>query len=179
VPRELNDGVKINQMDFSLQHLLGYADEEYIWLRGLLLEMNHGCTTTNLNQSIIKHPSSHSTKKFQVTPSAGKVMLTMFWDLQGVLLAHFQKHSENVNSASHCEVLLKFRGAIHRKYPGQLVTGVLLHHDNARPHTGHATQERIQNYSGNFFNIHLRGPSPLKITLVANVSLMTKVETEV
>jgi hypothetical protein len=31
-------------------------------------------------------------------------MLTMFWDSQGVLLAHFQKQSENVNSASYSSV---------------------------------------------------------------------------
>jgi histone-lysine N-methyltransferase SETMAR len=28
--------------------------------------------------------------------------------------------------------------------PGQLARGVLLHHDNARPHTAPATQDRIQ-----------------------------------
>jgi hypothetical protein len=41
-----------------------------------------------------KHPSSpsRSTKKFKVTPSAGKVMLTVFWDSQEVLSAHFLKH---------------------------------------------------------------------------------------
>jgi histone-lysine N-methyltransferase SETMAR len=39
---------------------------------------------------------------------------------------------------------LKLRDAIHRKRPGQLARGVLLHHDNARPHTTRATQERIQ-----------------------------------
>jgi hypothetical protein len=70
---------------------------------------------------------------FKVTPSRGKVMLTMFWDSQGALLAHFQKHGENVNSASYCEVSV--RDAIHRRRPGQLVRGVLLHYDNARPHT--------------------------------------------
>jgi hypothetical protein len=64
--------------------------------------------------------SSPSTETFKVTPSAGKVILTVFWDSQGVLLAHFQKHDENVNSASYCEVLLKLRDAIHRKHPGQL-----------------------------------------------------------
>jgi hypothetical protein len=37
-------------------------------------------------------------QKFKVTPSAGKVMLTVFGDSQGVLLAHFQKYGENVNS---------------------------------------------------------------------------------
>jgi hypothetical protein len=76
--------------------------------------------------------------------SARKVMLTMFQDSQGALLAHFQKHGKNVNSASYCEVKLKLRDAIHRKHPGQMPRGVLLHHGNARPHTAQATQERIQ-----------------------------------
>jgi hypothetical protein len=84
-----------------------------------------------------KHPSSPSTKKFKVTPSAGKVMLTVFWDSQGALLAHFQKSGENVNFAlyEYCEVLLKLRDAIRRKHLRQLARRVLLHHDNARPHT--------------------------------------------
>jgi hypothetical protein len=62
-------------------------------------------------------------------------MLTVFWDFQGVLLAHFQKHGENMNSASYYEVLLKIRDAIHRKRLGQLARGILLKHDNAKPHT--------------------------------------------
>jgi hypothetical protein len=56
----------------------------------------------------------------KVTPSAGKVVLTVFLDSQEVLLAHFQKHGENVNSASYCEILLKLQDAIRRKHPGQL-----------------------------------------------------------
>jgi hypothetical protein len=67
----------------------------------------------------------------------------MFWDSQGALLAHFQKRDENMNSASYFEVLLKFRNAVRRKRPGQLARLVLLHHDNVRPHTAWATQERI------------------------------------
>jgi hypothetical protein len=91
-----------------------------------------------------KQPSSPSTKKFKVTPSAGKVMFIVFWDSKGVQLAHFQKHGENLNSASYCDVLLKLRDSIRRKLPGLLARGVLLHHDNARTHTARATQERIQ-----------------------------------
>jgi hypothetical protein len=83
-----------------------------------------------------KHSSSPSSKTLKVMPSAGNVMVAVFWDSQGVLLSHFQKHGENVNSDSYCEVLLKLWDAISRKRPGQLVRGVLLHHDNARPHTG-------------------------------------------
>jgi hypothetical protein len=76
--------------------------------------------------------SQFTFKKFKVTPLPGKVMLTVFWDSQGELLAHFQKRDENVNSASYCELLLKLREAISRKRPGQLV---LLQHYNARPRT--------------------------------------------
>jgi hypothetical protein len=82
-----------------------------------------------------KHPSSPSTKTLKVTPLAGNVMITVFWNYQGVLLAHFQKRGENVNSVSYCNVLLKLWDAIHGKRPGQLARRVLLHHDNARPHT--------------------------------------------
>jgi hypothetical protein len=44
-----------------------------------------------------KHANSPSIKK----SSAGNVMLTVFWDSQGVLLVYFQKRGENVNSASY------------------------------------------------------------------------------
>jgi hypothetical protein len=112
------------------------------------------------------------------------IMLTMFCDSHRVLLAHFQKHVGNVNSVSYCEVLLKLQDAINRKCPGQLAREVLLHQDNARPHTPRATQERIQELQRKLFEhppyILDLAPSdfhlfePLKTTLVANVSLMMK-----
>jgi hypothetical protein len=71
-------------------------------------------------------------------------MLTVFWGSQEVLFVHFQKRGENVNSTSYCEVLLKLVEAIPRKSSGQLARRVQLRHDNARPHTAQATQERIQ-----------------------------------
>jgi histone-lysine N-methyltransferase SETMAR len=133
-----------------------------------------------------KYPSSPSTKKFKVTsmPSVGKVMLTLFWDSQGVLLTHFHKHDENVNSALYCDILLKLRNAICRKRPGQLRRGILLHHDNARPYTARATQERIQELQQEILE-HLPysldlAPSdfhlfhPLKTTLAINIPLMMK-----
>jgi hypothetical protein len=87
--------------------------------------------------------------------SSGMVMLTALWDSEGVLLAHIQKHGENVSSASYCEVLLKFVDAIRRKRPGQVARGVLLRHDNARPHTARATLDNFKNYSGDFLKNRL------------------------
>jgi hypothetical protein len=60
-------------------------------------------------------------------------MLAIFQNSQGLLLSHFQKCGVNVNYAPYCEVLLRLPDAVHRKRPGQLISGVQLHHDNVRP----------------------------------------------
>jgi histone-lysine N-methyltransferase SETMAR len=79
---------------------------------------------------------------------------------------------------------LKFQDSISRKLPGQLARGSLLHHDNARPHTGGATQERIEELQWELLEHPPYSPDlapgdfyvfgSLKTTMVANVSLMTK-----
>jgi histone-lysine N-methyltransferase SETMAR len=120
--------------------------KEKICLTGLLLGTNvhHYEPKSKCASMQWKHPSSPSAKKFKVLTLAGMVMLSMFWDPQGVLLVNFQKHGENVNFALYCELLFELRNAICRKRPGLLERGLLLHHVNARPHTARETQERIQ-----------------------------------
>jgi histone-lysine N-methyltransferase SETMAR len=84
----------------------------------------------------------------------------MFWDSQGLLLAHFQTRDENVNTASYYEVLLKLRDAIRRKRPGQLAREVLPRYENVRPHTAPATQERIQELQ---WELHEQPPYSLEL----------------
>jgi hypothetical protein len=62
------------------------------WLNHYESESKHGSMQW-------KYPSSSSTKKFKVTPSAGKFRLTVVWHTQGVLLTYFQERGENVNSS--------------------------------------------------------------------------------
>jgi histone-lysine N-methyltransferase SETMAR len=147
VPRQLTEEDKMNRMGISLEHLSQYADEGEDMLNRIVTGdeswVHHYQPETKRASLQWKHPSSPSVKKFKVTPSAGKVMLTVFWDSQGVLLARFQKKGDNVNAASYCEVLLMLRDAIRKKRPGLLTRGVLLLHDNARPHTARLTRERI------------------------------------
>jgi hypothetical protein len=102
-------------MGLSLWHLLRYADEGEDVLNRIVTHTGdkswvHHYQPESKHASVQwKHPSSPSTRKFKVTPSAGRVMLTMFWDSHGVLLAHFQNRGENLNSALYCEVLLKLQ----------------------------------------------------------------------
>ena len=51
------------------------------------------------------HSSSPKPKKFRTEPSAGKVMLTLFWDEKGVILEHYTPRGTTVTSASYSDLL--------------------------------------------------------------------------
>ena len=44
-----------------------------------------------------KHPSSLTPRKFKVTKSSWKVMVTVFWDPEGILLVDFLDHGRTIN----------------------------------------------------------------------------------
>ena len=91
-----------------------------------------------------KHPSSPVKKKFKSQLSAGKVMLTIFWDSKGPILEDFLEKGSTINSASYCDLLAnRLKPAIRTKRRGLLSKKVLLQHDNARPHVAKATIETI------------------------------------
>jgi histone-lysine N-methyltransferase SETMAR len=79
-------------------------------------------------------------KRFKVIPSASKIMATVFWDCEGVILVNMLPRGQNINSDVYVETLKKrFR----RVFPHKDVTKVLLRQDNARPHTSLHTREAI------------------------------------
>jgi hypothetical protein len=45
-----------------------------------------------------KRLTSTVAKKFKSQPSAGKIMLTLFWYMEGEILVHFTPKGETVNS---------------------------------------------------------------------------------
>jgi hypothetical protein len=161
--RELKDREKMNRISLSLQHLLRYADEGEDMFNRIVTGdeswMQHYQPESKPAEMRRKYPSSPD-----VTPSAGKVLLTVFWDSQGVLLAHFQKSDESVNSATYCEVLLKLRDAIPRKHPGQQAREVLLNMAMPEPIQPEQPRREFKNYSGNFLNIRLTARTWLPVT---------------
>jgi hypothetical protein len=79
--------------------------------------MSLGFTITSLRERV--HLCSGNIlrrlpKKFKVTPSSRKVMLTVFWYHEGILLTAFQPQGQTVNADSYCNILRKFRKAIQR-----------------------------------------------------------------
>ncbi|GBO24674.1 Histone-lysine N-methyltransferase SETMAR, partial [Araneus ventricosus] len=80
-------------------------------------------------------------RKARQTLSARKLMVTVFWDAQGFLLIEFMTRGTTINSEVYCRTLKKLKRAIQNKRRGLLSSGVVLLHDNARPHTAVRTGE--------------------------------------
>jgi histone-lysine N-methyltransferase SETMAR len=76
-----------------------------------------------------KHPSSSANKKFKTQASAGKVMLTIFWDVNGPILVHFQEKGQTVTSARYSDMLVnELKSVIQSKCQELLSKRVLLLH---------------------------------------------------
>ena len=114
--------------------------------------MKHGSATTSRkprkrarNGAI---PPHQNRKKIRTQPSAGKVMLSLFWDQRGVILEHYMPRGNTVTSATYADLLKNHLCPANKsKRRGRLSTGVLLQHGNPRPHTAHSTVATIQDLS--------------------------------
>jgi len=92
-----------------------------------------------------KHPLSPANEKFKTQASTGKVMLTIFWDVNGPILVHFQEKGLTVNSARYSDLLVnKLKPTIQLKCWGLLSRRVFLLHDNASPHSAVHTMETLR-----------------------------------
>jgi histone-lysine N-methyltransferase SETMAR len=82
--------------------------------------------------------------KVRVQRSAGKVMLTFFWDYKGPILEHYMPGGNTVTSATYSHLLREnLKPSIRQKQRRLLMTGVCLD-DNVKPHTATATVSTIE-----------------------------------
>ena len=88
------------------------------------------------------------TEKILYKTICGKSYVDSFWDERGVILEHYMPRGNTVSSATYADLLKNhLRPAINSKRRGLLSAGVLLQHDNARPHTARSTVATIQDLS--------------------------------
>ncbi|GBO09526.1 hypothetical protein AVEN_63537-1 [Araneus ventricosus] len=137
-------------MACSLKHLQRYNEEGNEFLASIVTRDEtwalHMTPESKAASMMWKHPSSPSRKKFKVSPSTWKLILTVFWDMKGVLLAEFVPRGSTVNSAIHCTPLTKLRRAIRDKRSATN-QHIRLLHDKARPRVSRPVREKLQGYS--------------------------------
>jgi histone-lysine N-methyltransferase SETMAR len=91
-----------------------------------------------------KLPVSPVAKKFKSQPSADKIMLSLLWNVEDVIMVHFTPEGETVNNQNCFDLLrTKLKPAIRSKRHGKFLKDAILLHDNARPHTANQTVETV------------------------------------
>jgi len=149
VPRQLSDDHKRARQTICQEHLDCHAREGDAFLQwnvtGDESWVYHYEPESNRQSMQWKHLSSLANKKFKTQASAGKVMLTIFWDVNGPILVHFQEKGQTVTSVWYSNMLVnELKPAIWSKRWGLLSKRVLLLHDNAHPHTAAHTVDTLR-----------------------------------
>ena len=73
--------------------------------------------------------------KFKAERSAQKIMATVFWDKDGIILLDFLEGQKTITASYYEKVLRKLKTALAKKRRGKLHRQILFHHDNAPAHT--------------------------------------------
>ena len=82
-----------------------------------------------------KHTDSPTPLKFKVTSSSKKVMASVFWDREGVIMVDYLEKGSTNNGKYYADELPRLREEIKKKRRGKLRNGVYLLQDNAPAHT--------------------------------------------
>ncbi|GBP85813.1 Histone-lysine N-methyltransferase SETMAR [Eumeta japonica] len=83
-------------------------------------------------------------KKFKVQKSASKLMATIFWDSEGVLLIDYLPTGTTMNGQYYANLLAQAREVVIQKRRGKLLRGVLFLQDNASVHTARVSRQALK-----------------------------------
>ena len=86
-------------------------------------------------EHVLKTPQVTSTQIFKTMPSSGKLMASVFWDSEGVIMINCLQKGHTINGAYYASELCKLGEEIKSMRRGKLWKGVWLLHDNAPAHT--------------------------------------------
>jgi len=130
-----SENLKLMQLDWNLfVKRIVTGDETWIY---------HDNPESKQQSMQWKHASSPSPRKFKVQASAGKIMCTIFWDAEGILLIDFMPQKVTMTGVYYADLRHKLRLAIKEKRRGKLTQVPLLLHDNEPAHRSHVEQAAI------------------------------------
>jgi len=77
-----------------------------------------------------RHSGSPRPKKFRVQKSAGKVLASIFWDKDGILLTDYLPKGQTINAENYSSLLVQLKDILKAKRRRKVTKGVLFLHDN-------------------------------------------------
>ena len=134
VPRLLTPDQKLTRLVMSEANLARFEADPDRFLTQDECWVHHFEPETKRQSMQWKHSTSPAPKKAKVVSSAGKVMVSVFWDAKGIVFIDYLQKGKTINGEYYAKLLRELRQAIKSKRPGKLTKGVLLHQDNAPAH---------------------------------------------
>jgi [histone H3]-lysine36 N-dimethyltransferase SETMAR len=138
VPRLLTIDHKRMRVDVSKEclSLLSHNSKDF-WRRFVTVDETwiHHYTPESKQQSKQWTGSGESApKKAKTVLSAGKVMATVFWDSQGIILVDYLKKGKTITGQYYSTLIGQLKEELTIKRPRLAKKKILFHHDNAPPH---------------------------------------------
>ncbi|KAM3914022.1 histone-lysine N-methyltransferase SETMAR-like [Leptodactylus fuscus] len=148
VPRMLTDEQKKKRVDISRANLKKFqADQENFLSRFVTMDKTwiHHFDPETKQQSITwKRGNEPTLKKFKVSSSAGKVMVSVFWDAEGIIMVDYLEKGATITGSYYAEQIRRLQEAIKEKRRGKLWAGVLFHQDNTPAHKAAVAVAAVQ-----------------------------------
>ena len=95
-------------------------------------------TTTNplrqLEAKVLKRLSEQTLTRLRQERSAGKIMMIIFWDKDGILFTKYLPCGTTINRPCYASIIERLRSLIVEKGRGKVNHGVLLLYDNVPIH---------------------------------------------
>ena len=149
VPRQLTVEMKAQRKTICTQLLERFTHDGERFLRSIITGdeswVHHYDPESKMQSMQYRHKNSPAPKNFKVVASARKVLLTMFWDMEGIVRIEFLEQGTTINSERYVSTLRALKGRLRRVRQDKVkVKDVVIQHDNARPHTSRQTQCALQ-----------------------------------
>jgi len=90
-----------------------------------------------------RHSGSPRPKKFRVQKSAGKVLVSIFWDQDGILFTDYLPKGQTINAEYYSSLLIQLKDILKEKRCGKVTKGVLFLYDNAPAHRALAIRKKL------------------------------------
>lgn len=139
VPRMLTADQKRRRVTVCTELLGRFQQDPENFLKRLITQdetwVHHFDPETKIQSKEWHTKGSRPPKKFKRRPSAGKVMVTVFWDYEGPIMVDFLDRGETINAEYYSDELRRLKPQIVSKRRGKQRAGVMLLQDNATPHT--------------------------------------------
>ena len=111
--------------------------------------MKHGCAMSPKKVSnspcsgVTRHPQP---KKIQAASKRSQNHVHCILGTLWSFAVDYRPNGQTINAQVYCDTLQRLRRAIQNKRRGLLSSGVVLLHDNARPHTAQQTTALLQQF---------------------------------